>query len=252
MLNLKEMPSSSLNWEWGDAISCKKLGALSAGADLVPGLSVQEPDSDSPNHFTEISQDTDIAPFPPSFSEEANFQALSVLKSLEVFCSWAGLKLHIEQSPGKISVCPAKSGWWQLSNSRELHLGAGMEERFHLTNWNLEILQPTYLLLAVNVPFHSRRHIKSALCFPNLPQKYCIWQDHIFCKDWGFGTPLLTSSYARAFEATDFMTISVAHREHLLGALYSPPRLFLCSTLNFLIFFYTRALFKHATVQIAS
>lgn len=174
-----------------------------------------------------------LYPFPPSFSEEANFQALSVLKSLEVFCSWAGLKLHIAQSPGKISVCPAKSGWWQLSNSRELHLGAGMEEQFHLTNWNPEILQPTYLLLAVNAPFHSRRHIKSVLCFPNLPQKYCIWQNHVFCKDWGFGTPLLRSSRARAFEATDFMTISVAHREHLLGALYSPPSLFLCSTLNF-------------------
>lgn len=102
MLNVKEMPSSNLDWEWGDATACKQLGALSVGPDSVLGtkLTLQTISLKYPRTLT-----LPLCPFPLSFSEEDNPQALSVLKSLEVFCSWAGLKLHMEQSPGRISVC---------------------------------------------------------------------------------------------------------------------------------------------------
>lgn len=145
MLNLKEMPSSSLDWGWGDATACKQLGALGAGPDSLLGLSVQQPDSDCPSHLTEISQalTLPLCPFPHNFSEENNFQAFSVfLRVWRCFVLGQGSSCTLNTHfPGRISL-PTKSGWRQVRNSRELHLGAGMEEKFHLTNWKLKYYNP--------------------------------------------------------------------------------------------------------------
>lgn len=143
MLNVKEMPSSSLHWEWGDATACKQLGALSVGPDSVLGtrLTLQTISLKYPRTLT-----LPLCPSPLSFSEEDNPQALSFKEFGGVLFLGRAQAAHgtvpWEDLCVPRSSSSAKRGWWQVSNSRELHLGAGMEQQFHLTNWKLKYYNP--------------------------------------------------------------------------------------------------------------
>lgn len=92
--------------------------------------------TDSANHFTEIAQDTDTAPV------SLSSQLLRRGQSSSTFCfkEFGGVLLLGRAQAARWAV-PWEDlclrGWWQVNNSRELHLGAEMEQQYHLTKcWN--------------------------------------------------------------------------------------------------------------------
>lgn len=114
----------------------------------------------------------------------------------------AGLTLLLEKHCTHIPSADKRTADSTIRNSGELHLGSLIIEEFHRVTWSLEMLLSIYLLLAVIFCFTVECRWKCVLLSIHTPAVLHLIKPFAV-QERVFGTPLLATSHAKAFEAID-------------------------------------------------